>query len=47
VQVDLVGGRYVKNREYCPQNKLDSSIGRDGKFKLFEARTMLSFFFWG
>lgn len=36
----------MENREYSPQNKLACSIGRNGKFKLFEARTMLSFFFW-
>ena len=35
----------MENREYSPQNQLAGSRGRDGKFKLFEASTMLSFFF--
>lgn len=42
----MVGGRFVENREYSPQNKLAGFIGKDGKFKLFEASTMLSLF-WG
>lgn len=32
------------NREYSPQNKLACSIGRDGKSKILEARTVLSLF---
>lgn len=35
----------MENRTYFPQNKLACSIVNDGKFKLFESRTMLSFTF--